>query len=129
VEPALLIKPNFCYKALLNMNITFVKKILADGSPCRKCGDVTDKLETNDQMKFIDQILVADESDPSSSGMQLAQSLSVDRAPFFVVEQDNGEKTVYTVYLKFVKEVLNQTTDAKEEAKDILDSNPDLDFI
>ena len=111
------------------MKITFVKKILADGTPCRKCGDVTEKLETNDQMKFIDQVLIADESDPSSPGMQLAKSMNIDRAPFFVVENDSGNKTVYTVYLKFVKEVLNQTTDAKEEAKDILDSNPDLDFI
>jgi predicted DsbA family dithiol-disulfide isomerase len=37
--------------------------------------------------------------------MRLAERLGVDRAPFFVVERD-GAIEVYTVYLRFVNEVL-----------------------
>ncbi|WP_370978819.1 hypothetical protein [Agaribacterium sp. ZY112] len=109
------------------MKITLVKKILADGSPCKKCGDVLNKLETSGQMQRIDEVLVADERDPDSAGMKLAKELDVDRAPFFVVE--NGDSTeVYTVYMKFVKDVLNQKTEEADELKEIMDNN-DLDFL
>lgn len=111
------------------MKITFVKKILADGSPCRKCGDVIARLEESGQIKQIDEVLVADERDPASPGMLLAAEHSVDRAPFFVVENDDGSTKVYTVYFKFVKEVLDQKTEEKDELKEILDQNPDLDFL
>lgn len=90
------------------MRITLVKKVLADGSLCAKCNDVEQKLKENDQEKFLDETLIADERDPESAGMQLAQRLNVQRAPFFVVEEDGKEPAVYTVYFKFVKEVLNQ---------------------
>ncbi|WP_105104173.1 hypothetical protein [Microbulbifer pacificus] len=90
------------------MRITLVKKILADGSLCPKCNDVEQKLKENDQEKFLDEILIADERDPQSAGMQLAQRLNVQRAPFFVVEKEGEEPEVYTVYFKFVKEVLNR---------------------
>ncbi|WP_226661302.1 hypothetical protein [Microbulbifer aggregans] len=92
-------------KAVL-MRITLVKKVLADGSLCAKCKDVEQKLKENDQEKFLDQVLIADERDPESPGMQLAQSLQVQRAPFFVVEKEGEAPQVYTVYFKFAKEVL-----------------------
>lgn len=38
--------------------------------------------------------------------MQIAQTLQVDKAPFFVVEQADGQQVVYTVYFKLVQEVL-----------------------
>ena len=66
------------------MNIVMVKKILADGSPCKKCGEVLAKMEADDQLKFMDEILIADERDAESDGMKLAKKLGVDRAPFFV---------------------------------------------
>lgn len=110
------------------MKITLVKKILADGSPCKKCGDVLEKLESSGQMSKIDEVLVADERDSNSQGMVLAKELSVDRAPFFVVENE-GQTEVYTVYMKFVKEVLEQKTNEAEELKEIIDNSDDLDFI
>ncbi|MEX2964455.1 hypothetical protein [Microbulbifer sp. TYP-18] len=88
------------------MKITLVKKILADGSPCAKCRDVQRKLEDNDQMRFIDQTLIADSRDAQSPGMQVAKEYGVDRAPFFLVEREGREPEVYTVYFKLVKEVL-----------------------
>ena len=64
-------------------------------------------METADELKFINEILIADESDSNSKGMRLAKTFNVTRAPFFVVEKDNGEIVLYTVYFKLVKEVLD----------------------
>lgn len=112
------------------MKITFVKKILADGSLCRKCADVQQRLEDSGQLDRIDEVLVADERDPKSPGMQLASELNVKRAPFFVVADDHGERRVWTVYFKFAKEVLNgEDGKASDAARDILDDNPDLDYV
>src|SRR5690554_6549291 len=111
------------------MKITLVKKILADGSPCQKCADVMEKMESSGQIKQIDDVLVADVRDPASAGMRLAKELNVERDPFFVVEQDDGSRSVYTVYLKFVKEVLGQQQSAADEAREILENSNDLDFL
>lgn len=112
------------------MPITFVKKILADGEPCAKCADVQSRLEANGQMDLIDEILIADERDPESAGMKLAAALNVTRAPFFVVsDEDGGEPAVYTVYFKFAKEVLGKASSSRDQAREILNDNPDLDFI
>lgn len=111
------------------MKITLVKKILADGSPCPKCGDVLQKLESSGQIAQIDEILVADERDPQSPGVRLAEELNVNRAPFFVVDKDDGTQEVYTVYLKFVKEVLGGQNSAADEAREILENSNDLDFL
>lgn len=88
------------------MKITLVKKILADGSPCKKCGEVMEKIEAGNQMQFIDEVLIADEADKDSPGMLLAAKHKVNRAPFFVVEQDDGSVEIFTIYFKLVKEVL-----------------------
>ncbi|UTF60590.1 hypothetical protein [Gilvimarinus sp. DA14] len=88
------------------MKITLVKKILRSGSACRKCIEVQNKLEESGQLDRIDQILEAREDDPQSPGMLLAQQYEVDRAPFFIVEEEGKPARVYTVYMKFVAEVL-----------------------
>ncbi len=111
------------------MKITFVKKIHADGSPCKKCADVIGKMEAANQMQHIDQVLIADERDANSPGLLLAQKHQVERAPFFVVEKEGQEAAIYTVYMKFVKEVLEQKTEESEELKEIMENNDDLDFI
>ena len=111
------------------MKITMVKKILADGSPCKKCGEVLERMEQEDQLRLIDEIIVADERDPASAGMVLASELAVERAPFFVVQRDDGSREVYTIYLKFVKDVLQARTSEAEELKEVLDNSADLDFL
>lgn len=111
------------------MKITFVKKILMSGEPCQKCLDVEKRLKDAGQMTAIDTILVADERDPTSAGMKLAAELDVKRAPFFVVEQDNGETEVFTVYFKFAKQILGKSSSQTDQAREILNDNPDLDFI
>ena len=88
------------------MKIVMVKKILADGSPCKKCGEVLSKLESSGLIKLIDEIIVADERDTDSAGMIVAKELKVERAPFFVVYKEGEAPEVHTIYIKFAKEVL-----------------------
>ena len=110
------------------MKITFVKKIKTDGSPCRKCAEVEARLENEGYTNKIDQTVIADERDMNSEGMLLAKQYNIGQAPFFIVEEEGREAAIYTVYFKFVNEVLNGTTSETDAAKDILEAN-DLDFL
>ena len=101
------------------MRITFVKKILADGSPCGKCGDVQQRLDAGDWMRFIDHIAVADERDADSEGMRLAQQHDVKRAPFFMIQHDNGDTEIHTIFLRFVREVLEPLAAGDSAARDV----------
>ena len=120
--------PRGKYRKII-MQITMVKKLFADGNPCRKCIGVEQKRREAGQLDKIDQVLVADEADPNSAGMLLAAEHGIDRAPFFIVEHEDQPTQLYTVYLKFVKEILAEPTSEAEEIQDIMDTNPDLDFI
>ena len=86
--------------------ITMVKKIKQDGSPCKKCAEVEQRLIAGDLLDKLDAIVIADERDPDSPGMQLARQYNVERAPFFIVEETGKPAQIYTVYFKFIKEVL-----------------------
>jgi len=111
------------------MHITFVKKIKRDGSPCRKCADVERRLRTDNLLRHIDRTVIADEGDPSSAGMRLAGEFEVERAPFFLVRDDSGKVRVYTVYFKFLKEVLERAAPEEEEIAELADLVPDLDYV
>lgn len=84
------------------MHITFVKKILSSGELCKKCREVSERLETDGLIASINHITIADERDSDSEGMKLARQHNVERAPFFLVEE-NGEISVFDVYFKFKK--------------------------
>ena len=115
----------------LTVHVTFVKKVLASGEPCAKCRDVEERLERSGLMSRIDRVVVADERDAGSEGMSLARAHQVDRAPFFLV-RTGQETTVYTVYLKFVRDAFGgEPTPESEldEARDLLRAHPDLDFV
>jgi hypothetical protein len=110
------------------MNITMVKKVFADGSPCKKCGEIEEKMRAAGQLERIDRTVIADESNDQSEGMLLATEHAVDRAPFFIVERDGEPAKIYTVYFKFVKEVLNAKTSEEDEIAEIM-NDVDLDFL
>ena len=110
------------------VHITFVKKILANGEPCAKCADVQQRLESSGQIDSIHRVVIADERDPHSEGMRLAAAHGVEVAPFFILE-DGDRTTVYTVYLRFAREVLGGKSQRVEEAQEVLRANPDLDFL
>lgn len=86
-------------------HIVFVKKILADGQACKKCVEVSERLLEDGLMPLINQTVIADERDSDSPGMVLARKHSVSRAPFFVVEDQDGQEQVFDVYFKFRKAV------------------------
>lgn len=86
--------------------IQFIKKIKADGSPCKKCAEVEQRLIDNDYMRFITKTIIADERNLDSEGMQLAKQFNVERAPFFIVNAPDQEPKIYTVYFKLVKEII-----------------------
>ena len=103
--------------------ITLVKKVLADGSPCRKCREVEARMTRNGHDAWIDRVLAADERDPDGPGWQLAREHGVDRAPFFLVEE-NGTARVYTVYLRFVRDVIHGARPDLNALADALDRDP-----
>jgi len=109
--------------------ITLVKKITADGAPCRKCVDVLERIERDGVRDRIDRVVVADERDLESEGMRLAARHAVERAPFFVVERPGEASRIYTVYMRLLRDVLQKTTDERDEVADLMDAVPELDFI
>ena len=111
------------------MRITMVKKILVDGSLCRKCAEVETRLRDAGHLDRIDSIIIADERDPDSEGQKLARRHGVDLAPFFIVEQDDGSTRVYTIFLRFLNEVLQGETNPGDEVREIMERGPNLDFL
>lgn len=108
--------------------ITMVKKILADGSPCQKCGEVEERLREGNHLDRIDHIAIADERDPESEGMQLANRYQIERAPFFIVEEPGREPRVYTVFMRFLKDVLQADVDDADEAAEMM-RDSSMDYI
>lgn len=97
------------------MHITMVKKRLADGSECRKCVEATEHLQSRGLWERIDEIVWAREDDPASPGMVLGQRLGIERAPFFVVNDGQGDQ-VYASVLQLVRERLGQAVTTVEQA-------------
>ncbi len=90
------------------MHITFVKKILANGELCKKCREVSDRLDSEGLIELINHIAIADERDAESEGMRLAKQYQVERAPFFLVDQ-SGTIEAFDVYFKFKKFIRDNT--------------------
>ncbi len=111
------------------MHITMVKKVKADGNPCRKSADVISELESLGLLRSIGRVVAADERNPKSEGFELALQHSVEAAPFFIVEQEDGTEAVYTAYSRFLKDVFNHDVSETKQALEILSQNPDLDFL
>ncbi len=100
------------------MHVTMVKKKLRDGTDCRKCAEATEHLRSRGLWDRIDEVVWAHEDDPESPGMVLGARLGVERAPFFVVRDEQGEK-VYTSVLQLVRERFGQTVTTTEQARDV----------
>jgi hypothetical protein len=100
------------------MRVIMVKKKLRDGSDCRKCAEATEHLRSRGLLERIDEVVWALEDDPSSPGMVLGQRLGVERAPFFVVQDDSGEH-VYTSVLQLVRDRFHQEGSSTDQARTI----------
>jgi len=99
------------------MHITMVKKRMSDGTDCRKCGQVTDQLRSRGLWDRIDEVVWAVEGDPQSAGIVLGEKHNVDKAPFFIVRDDNGEEQIYTSAMRLIQERLAQSVSSRDTAK------------
>jgi len=72
--------------------------------------------------------VVADERDPASEGLRIAERYRVERAPFFVVERPGEPAQIYTVYMRLLKEVLQKETSERDEVAELM-KTAELDFI
>ncbi len=88
------------------MHVTMVKKRLISGEDCKKCQDAEALLQSRGLWSRIDEVAWAIEGHPESPGVKLAAQYQIDLAPFFVVQDDNGQTRVYTSTLQFIKEAL-----------------------
>ena len=73
---------------------------MPDGTMCAKCTEVSERLVKDDLLNLINYIAIADSQNTDSEGIQLAKKYKVERAPFFLIE-DDGEVQVFDVYFKF----------------------------
>jgi phosphoadenosine phosphosulfate reductase len=97
------------------MHVTMVKKRLANGEPCRKCAQAEDLLRSRGLWSRIDEVVLADEGDPASPGVQLGARHGVALAPFFIVRADDGTETVYDSVLKLIREQFGEAQPARAQ--------------
>lgn len=100
------------------MHITMVKKRLADGSECRKCEEATAHLKSRGLWNHVTEIVWAHEDDDASHGMVLSRHHGVDRAPFFIVRDDEAV-AIYVSVLQLVRDRLDAKVSAVEQAQSI----------
>lgn len=107
-----------------------VKKILEDGNECKKCREVTERLNAHGEMDKISHLAYADVREPGSEGFKLAEKYNMDITPFFIVEE-NGNETVYKTYLELRKNAFNRDPDPDDiEIEEKRKAPPDeLDFL
>ena len=101
------------------MHITMVKKKLQGGADCRKCAEVTEHLQQRGLWNRVDDVVWAEEDNPDSPGMVLSRRLGVERAPFFVVRNDDGSEKVYLSVLQLIRERLGESVTTLEQARDV----------
>jgi len=106
-------------------HITFVKKILANGDLCKKCQDVSERMRSEGTLAMINHVVIADARDADSPGMQLANKYQVERAPFFVVE-DDGEVQIFDVFFKFKKYLSDISPELEDSLEPTDSTQPNL---
>ncbi len=82
-----------------------VKKVLESGEDCPKCIEAIKMLKEKGVWEKINTVVAAVVGNEESEGFKLARQYAVERAPFFIVEKDDGEKKVIASVLQFVREM------------------------
>ena len=82
-----------------------VQKKMPDGSICPKCRDVQKLLEDRGLSDRIDRCVEASPKEPDGEGMQLVKKHKIKKAPFFIVETDDGEITVFDSVLRMLRDL------------------------
>ncbi|KAH9255214.1 hypothetical protein BASA81_006654 [Batrachochytrium salamandrivorans] len=103
-----------------DMAVIMVKKTMLDGTPCRKCQDVANKLVQDATLKWIGHFALADVANSKSEGGMLAQRFEVVTAPFFLVrtkeEQDRNENWKPVRSYLLLKKMLQEAAEKKQAA-------------
>jgi phosphoadenosine phosphosulfate reductase len=86
------------------VQITMVKKRLANGDPCEKCAQTEETLRRRGYWERIDEVVWALEGDDRSAGAQLGRTHDIDVAPFFVLRFEDGSEAVYTSALRLIRD-------------------------
>ena len=100
------------------MHIIMVRKKMRDGSECQKCAEAAAHLHARGLWERIDEVVWAQGGEPNSPGFVLAARLGIDRAPFFVVRDAEGER-IYTSVLRLIQERFGEESSTLEQARDI----------
>jgi hypothetical protein len=100
------------------MRLIMVKKRMKDGSDCRKCAEATEYLRSRGLWDKVDEVIWAHEDDPESPGMKLGARLGAARAPFFVVQDDGGEK-VYLSVLQLVRDRFSDQVSLRDASRTV----------
>ena len=95
------------------MHITFVKKVLLDGSSCAQCEAVFKQLVADGFSNKINHVVLADARDNQSPGMVLALKHNVSQAPFFIIENRSNSSDQVIVSDQAIVTVLDCYTDFK----------------
>ncbi len=85
------------------LRVTMVKKRLVSGEPCQKCKQAEELLRRRGLWDLVDEVVVAEEGQPDSRGMQLAAEHGVDLAPFYIVTDEGRAPRVITATMEVVK--------------------------
>ena len=104
-----------------DLAVIMVKKRQEDGSWCRKCNDVAEKMVADDTEKYVSHVAVADVTRADSEGVLLAQRFQVATAPFFLVrtrqeEEHAGQWKPVRAYLQ-LKKMLQDAAEAVAERR------------
>jgi hypothetical protein len=86
-----------------------IRKILESGEECPKCQEAVKLLREKGVYDKINKVVDAVVGNPESEGFKIAQQYAIERAPFFIVEKDDGEKKIIVSVLQFVREMERTT--------------------
>lgn len=87
------------------MRVTMVKKVLESGEDCPKCKEAIKILQEKGLWDRVNKVVAAVVGNEESEGFVLAREYGVERAPFFIIETDDGEKKAIVSVLQFIREL------------------------
>jgi len=88
------------------MEISMIKKILQDGSPCDKCVQAEGILRRRGYWNQIDRVIYVKDGEENSEGVELARKHGVKVTPFFIVNENGEAPRVYTSLFEFMNKGL-----------------------
>ena len=83
--------------------VVMVKKRLKDGSDCRRCAQIQERIEKDDFGDQISQTLFVEEGKDDTLGARLSKQFKMRTAPFFVITYEDDRVEAVESYFKLKK--------------------------